>query len=257
MNFKWWPIRRIVQLSVITLIASPLFGLTVFSGNLSAGELFGIELADPLAFLQATLASHLFVPSFFAAALIIAALYLATGGRSFCGWVCPVNLLTEMSDKLRRRLGIGEITFSLNGTRWALAATIITTAVTGIPLFETMSPIGITTRAILFRSLMPLLLVGAILIIEVCVSRRIWCRSLCPAGGFYTLLGRISPVRVAFNTERCSGCGHCLNVCPVEEVLSFPLEREEQQVTAGDCTRCLACIDGCPSKALKVDLFYK
>ena len=104
MSFKWWPIRRTVQLLAIALIASPLFGLNIFHGNLAAGELFGIGLADPLAFMQATLASQVFVAEFLGAALIITAVYVVSGGRTFCGWVCPMYLLAELGEKLRRRL---------------------------------------------------------------------------------------------------------------------------------------------------------
>jgi ferredoxin-type protein NapH len=257
MSFKWWPIRRIVQLSIIALIASPLLGLNFFHGNLAAGELFGIGLADPLAFLQATLASHVFMLSFLDSAVMVAVFYFLVGGRTFCSWICPVYLLTEMGEKLRRRLGTGERTSALSGTRWSFAATAVVSLIAGIPLFEILSPIGITTRAVMFKAWLPLLLVLAILVVEVCVSRRIWCRSLCPAGGFYALLGRFSPVRISFSAERCTSCGKCSQVCPVDEVLTPSLIDNSPQVAYGDCTRCGDCIDICPTKALGVDIWYK
>ncbi len=257
MNFRWWPIRRAVQVLILALIASPLIGLTIFRGNLAAGELFGINLADPLAFIEATLASHVFVASFFGAALMVTALYFVTGGRTFCGWICPVYLATEMGEKLRRFLGTGERTFSLNGTRWSLALTITTAIVAGIPLFEVVSPINIISRSIMFKTWLPLMLVCAILIIEVFVARRIWCRSLCPAGGFYSLLAKYSPVRVGFVPHLCTHCGECIRVCPVEEVLAPALSDNRPQIESGDCTRCGDCIDICPTKALGVDIWYK
>ena len=257
MNFKWWPIRRTVQVAVIALIASPLFGFGIFRGNLAAGELFGINLADPLAFLQATMASHVFVASFLGAVLIITTIYFVSGGRSFCSWICPVYVLTEMGDKLRHRLGSGERSFTLNGTRWSFAATLVVSMLAGIPIFEILSPIGITSRAIMFKAWQPLLLVFAILVSEVCVARRVWCRSLCPAGGFYSLLGRFSPLRIGFTQHLCTHCGECSKVCPVEEVLTPSLEDNNQQVTSGDCTRCGDCVDICPTKALSVNIWYK
>ena len=257
MSFKWWPIRRAVQLSIVALIASPLLDLTFFRGNLASGELFTVGLADPLAFLQATVASHIFILSFFGSALMVAVFYFIIGGRTFCGWVCPVYLLTEMGEKLRRNIGTGERTFPLSGTRWTLGMTAAITAVTGNPFFEILSPIGITSRAIMFKNWLPLLLVVAILVVEVFIARRIWCRSLCPVGGFYSLLGRFSPFRVGYTQHLCTHCGECTRICPVEEVLAPSLTHNNLQVTGGDCTRCGDCIDICPTKALGVEIWYK
>lgn len=261
MNFRsvnrWWIPRRITQLSILGLIASPLLGMTFFRGNLAAAALFGVPLADPLAFLQALLGGKVFVLSYLGSALLVTTFYFILGGRSFCGWICPAGLISELGDKLRRRLGSGETTMSLAASRWSLGLVLLVVAVTGIPLFEVLSPIGIISRAIAFGSLMPLLLVAAILLVEITVSRRLWCRSLCPLGGFYSTLARFSPVRVEFIENRCTHCDDCLRICPVEEVLAPSLERGAQQVTAGDCNRCLACVDSCPAKALKISLFYR
>ena len=257
MSFKWIIARRAVQVLVLMLIASPLLGQSFFQGNLSSAVLFGIGLADPLAFLQATLAGRVFVASFLGSALLVSAFYLLVGGRTFCGWVCPVYLLTEIGDKLRRRLGTGNRLFALSGIRWSLAVTLGVSLATGLPAFEILSPIGITARAIMFKAWLPLLLLAAIVVVELLAAQRIWCRSLCPVGGFYSLLGRISPARVGFAQDRCTGCGDCSRVCPVEEVLAPSLADGARQVVSGDCTRCGECIDICPTRALNLDVWYK
>lgn len=254
---KWTIARRCTQLAVIALIASPLLGGTFFSGNLSAGALFGIQLADPLAFLQATLASRLFVPSFLGAALLVAVIYFVTGGRSFCGWVCPVYLITEMADRLRHRLGSGHRSLPLSGIRWMLAAALMISLATSLPVFEVLSPIGVVSRAIMFNAWQPLLLLLAIMAVELLVARRLWCRSLCPVGGFHSLFGRFSPVRVGFSRQLCTDCGECSRVCPVEEALEPALRGDARQIRSGDCTRCGACIDVCKPGALCANFWYR
>lgn len=257
MSFKAWIIaRRIVQLLMIALLASPLAGLAIFRGNLAAAELLGLPLADPLAFMQALLGGRVFVASYLISVLVVVGFYFILGGRSFCSWVCPVGLVTELGDKLRMKLGTGLMVLPLTTNRWTLCLVLLVTAATGIPLFELLSPIGIVSRAVVFASLLPLLLVAAILLIELLVARRIWCRSLCPLGGFYSLLAGASPLRIRFIAERCTHCNDCLKVCPTEEVLRPCLEHGQPQVSAGDCTRCMACLDTCPAKALKLSVGY-
>lgn len=257
MSSKWWIPRRTAQLFTLALIASPLLGMTFFRGNLAAADLFGLQLADPLAFLQALIGGRVLVLTYLVSALLVCAFYFLLGGRSFCGWICPVGLITELGDKLARRLGTDGKVLPLAASRWSLGLALLTVALTGIPLFEVVSPLGIVSRAVAFGSLLPLLALAAILLVETVVSRRIWCRSLCPLGGFYSLLARFSPVRIGFAKERCTHCDDCLRICPVPEVLAPSLESGLRQVTAGDCSRCLACLDSCAAKALRIDISYK
>lgn len=254
---KWTLARRGVQLAVIVLMASPLAGLRIFQGNLAAASLLGLRLSDPLAFLQVFLATGMVVPAFAGSALLVAGFYFLAGGRSFCAWVCPVYLVTELADKVRSRLGSGERSFALAGKGWLLALTLLVTLATGLPLFEILSPIGVFNRALLFGSWTALFLVAGILVVETMVARRLWCRSLCPLGGLYALLGRFSPVRVGFVRSRCNDCGDCTRACPVAEVLVPPLAGGAVLVSSGECTRCGRCVDVCAGRALTMTIGYK
>ncbi len=245
---RWSLARRGVQLVVAGLLVSPLLGLGFFQGNLAAASLFGLELSDPLATLQVFLLTGTLAAPFLGGMALVVLLYFATGGRSFCGWVCPVHLLTDLSDKLpgnRRR--------PRWGLSWKWAALGVTAALSlllAIPAFETVSPIGIATRALMFGPGPELALLALIVAAELLLVRRLWCRSLCPLGGLYAALGRVSPLKVGYCSDRCIHCDRCRQICFVPEVLDPPLSRGYRLVTSGECTRCGACVGACPTAAL-------
>ncbi len=50
-----------------------------------------------------------------------------------------------------------------------------------------------------------------------------------------------------FSTESCTGCGACVQLCPVNNIML----REGKPVWQGRCVHCMACICGCPQKAIE------
>lgn len=256
MSSRRWGIARIlVQTALLGVIASPLAGLSFFRGNLSAAEILGVPLADPLAAIQVVLSSGIAVPSFFLSAGGVTLFYWLVGGRTFCGWVCPVGLLTETAERWWRRFGTGS-RLPLSGKTAALLALLVIAPVSGVPLFEIVSPIGMVTRGILFSAWFSLLVPMGIIILESLFRERLWCRSFCPLGGWYALVGTTSPLSVFHHRDRCTWCDQCRTVCPVPEVLSPPLEQGERRVSSGECTRCGRCIDICPTDALSFGCGY-
>ncbi len=51
----------------------------------------------------------------------------------------------------------------------------------------------------------------------------------------------------AVNQERCSGCGKCLDVCPLEAIVI----RDGKAVITAECNDCGACPRVCPEGAIK------
>lgn len=249
---RWTIGRRTVQLAAIGLLLTPLWRPAYFSGNLAAASLFGLSLSDPLATLQILLLTGTLSGTLLAGTAIVVAVYALLGGRIFCGWVCPVHLLTDLVDLCpsTRRLP----RWRLSGKWTALAVVLLLSLAFGVPVFETFSPIGVAARALTFGAGPGLLILAAILLAETLLVRRLWCRSLCPLGGFYALSGRYGLLAVAIRPQRCTHCGRCQQVCFVPEVLEPVLTGSASRIHAGDCTRCGACIGDCPERALEFEL---
>ena len=114
--WRYLLLRRVVQLGVLLLFLGTvrrdwtLAGQPVLTGNLSGSELLGtIPLADPFAVLQIMLTWQLPHTEVLLGAAIILTLYALPGGRSWCAWVCPVNMVTDLAAWLRRKSGITDL----------------------------------------------------------------------------------------------------------------------------------------------------
>lgn len=47
----------------------------------------------------------------------------------------------------------------------------------------------------------------------------------------------------------CTGCGACVDTCPVEAI---SMENDKAVVDAGTCVDCGACVDECPVEAISM-----
>jgi len=103
-NYKYLILRRIVQISLLFLyFAGNAYGWKILQGTLSSSSLFGtIPLSDPYAILQMFSAGAVVGTNALIGAIIIILFYGIIGGRAFCSWVCPVNLITDLANYLRR-----------------------------------------------------------------------------------------------------------------------------------------------------------
>lgn len=273
---RWLTARRIVQTGVLIAFAAlvvasgwGLFGLIQggddpvptpsdmpLYGTLSSSHLLGLDLLDPYAVLQITAASKSFSFDWLLFALPILVLYAAVRGRAFCGWVCPVNLLLEGVDWLRGKLGlkVAERTVPRHAKLGIAIAVIVASAVTSVPVFEAFSPISAVNKGILLGSVAGLWVLVAIVVLELFWSHRVWCRALCPLGGFYEAVGRLGFLNVRIDPKACIHCNACKEACLADpEILDPILLEQAMYVSAGDCMVCGKCVDSCPAKALSIE----
>ena len=274
-GFPFTVVRHIVQVAILLLFLAPvllagwkLFGGTVggdnaiatpsdqfFFGSLSSSSVFGITLLDPFAMLQVVLASKSFSLDLLIGVIPMLVIYGLIRGRVFCGWTCPVNLVLEILDWVRKKLHITvEETVLPRRTKvYVAVGVLVLSLILSIPVFEALSPISFINKGIVFGSVVGGVTLLAIVLVELFWGHRVWCRSICPLGGFYEIVGKVGLVNVHIDHEACIGCNKCKKSCLCDpEILDAAVAGDDTIVRPGDCMLCGKCVEACPTKALSI-----
>jgi ferredoxin-type protein NapH len=251
--------RRVTQITLLFLyFGANAWGWSILDGNLSSSKIVGIiPMSDPFAVLQMIVAGAVIAVDIIIGALIVLGIYMIVGGRVFCSWVCPVNIITDMASYLRRKLKIDNVEKPYKMSRrvrfWAIAITLILSSIMGLSAFEFISPVSMVHRGIIFGLGFGWATIMIIFLFDLFILKNGWCGHVCPLGGFYSLVGKYSLVRVDHNEEQCTLCMECKVVCPEIQVLHM-IGKSSEQVLSGDCTNCGRCIEVCNDDALNFSI---
>ena len=250
---RWLLLRRLSQLSVMALfMAGPWLGLWLIKGNLNHSRTLDVlPMTDPLVLIQSLAAGHAVERNALLGLAVVLLFYLIIGGRAYCSWVCPVNVVTDAAAWLRRRIGIrGSAHISRSARYWILGMTLALAAITGSIAWEMINPVSMLHRGLIFGMGAGWMVILAVLLFDLFVMSRGWCGHLCPVGACFSLIGRWSLLRVsAERRDSCNNCMDCFAVCPEPQVLRSPLKGAAKGagpvVMSPNCTNCGRCIDIC------------
>ena len=258
-KYRFLIARRITQISVMILyVIANVYGINFLTGNLSSSLLLNtVPLSDPYAVLQMAVAGAIISVDILLGAFIISIFYLIVGGRAFCSWVCPVNMITDLANYLRRKFGFNQIQKKQPASRniryWVIAISFVISFFMGIAAFELISPISMIHRGIIFGLGFGWATIVIIFLFDLFVLKNGWCGHICPLGGFYSLVGRFSLIRVHHNADNCTACMKCKEVCPENQVLHM-ITKTSIPVLSGECTNCGRCVEVCDDDALNFSI---
>jgi len=255
-NIKYLLLRRVTQIGILFLyFVANAYGLNILAGTFGSSLLFEtVPLADPYTTLQVLATGFVLGADVLIGAAIITLFYFVVGGRAFCSWVCPINMVTDLANWLRRKLQLDkeEVNYKFikrSARYWIMVLGLIVSAVVGIAAFEVLSPITIMQRGIIFGFGAGASVIVAIFLFDLFGVKNGWCGHLCPLGATYSLIGKASLIRVDHDHEACTACMKCKVVCPENHVLHM-INKKSIMVTDGECTNCGRCIDVCDDNAL-------
>jgi len=77
------------------------------------------------------------------------------------------------------------------------------------------------------------------------ISRRFWCRNLCPLGALLGLLSKFSPFQRVVDEHACTSCSVCQETCKMDAIEDDYISTEKSE-----CILCLDCREDCPPDAI-------
>lgn len=256
---KYLILRRVTQIALMVLyFGANAWGWNVIIGNLSSSNILGfIPMSDPYAVMQMFSAGAILATDIIIGAIIVVLFYATVGGRAFCSWVCPVNIISDSANYLRAKLGFNQVQkrqpASRNIRYWVLALSLILSFLLGVAAFEFISPVSMVHRGIIFGMGFGWAAIVVIFLFDLFVLKNGWCGHICPIGGFYSAISKFSLIRVKHQEEKCTLCMKCKEVCPENQVL-FMVGKSSEQVLMGECTNCARCIEVCDDDALNFSI---
>ena len=239
-----------------------------FRGNTWSIEFFGVSITDPLGAVESLFSGQALLSKILTGITIpvIATVLL---GRVFCSWICPAGFLFDLADKLRgvlSRLGF----FMKNIKFWRgpkyvfLFVGLAMSTLLAVPLLGFLYPPALIAREVhsgvynfierIDQETHYLGLISwsgasffllALVLVEIFMSKRLWCRYLCPGGALYGLLGYKRVLRVQRNATPCNHCADCVVACPMG---LNPM----QDKMGIECDNCLVCMTNCSKGALSL-----
>ena len=60
-------------------------------------------------------------------------------------------------------------------------------------------------------------------------------------------------VKIIVDNDKCTGCGTCVDVCPVGVYELDTEAGKTKRVAEEECIECEACVDQCPEQAIKIE----
>lgn len=216
-------------------------------------DVHGFKISDPLAGLESTALTLSFYGPLLLS-IIIPLLLTFFFGRIFCGWICPMHLILEINDWLRKLLqktgyNTRDIPFNRNSKYFVLIGGVLLAAIVGMPLLSLIYPPAVIGREIIYKVYRGwwgtgIMILASISFFELILSRRWWCRSICPGGAIYCAVSKKKSLFIERNNETCTSCGKCDPVCPYD---LKPMSKS----LGGECDHCGLCIAACKPKSLK------
>lgn len=186
-------------------------------------------------------------------------------GRIYCSSVCPLGTIMDAASCIGRRTARRRRYFHYRHPNSRMRAIFLIIMgggiVIGNTIIVTLLDPFFDFNAIIEGAVMPACTLGAaatgaatavegviiLLIVAISAGRdgRLLCNTVCPVGNALGLISRHSIMRMDINTDLCTGCLKCVEVCK-----SSCIDPSSHTIDSSRCVMCMNCAAACPNKAI-------
>ncbi len=153
-------------------------------------------------------------------------------GRIYCGYICPINTLTEATQKISKKNKI-------KIPKWIKHPTVRYIA------------LGLLMAIMIFAmksgKKLPLLpiLTGIGVLLSLIFEEALWHRYLCPYGTLQSIFAKKTKKAYEVDSKKCISCGKCAKVCPDDAISG-----KVALIDKSECLLCGRCAEVCPVDAI-------
>ena len=174
------------------------------------------------------------------------------GKKLICGWACPFGALQELlyDNCLTRKISHFKVPFIISNTIRSLLFITMIVLLFGIiggkkgyVIYHYVNPFNLFNfdfdRLSIIVTLVGVFIAGLFIY-------RPFCQFICPFGLISWLAERLSIFHVKIDHSKCTKCGVCIDVCPLDAAKGFV----EKKRMPADCFSCARCLNVCPVDAI-------
>ena len=174
------------------------------------------------------------------------------GNKIICGWACPFGALQELiySIPILQKIKKKKLPFVFTNTIRAglfIAMFLLLFGIIGgrkgFVIYHYINPFNLFD---LHFETVSILLIVIIALLVSFIAYRPFCQLICPFGLISWIAERFSIFRVQIDKEKCTQCGACIKVCPLEAAEG----RVNGKKMPADCFSCARCLNVCPVDAI-------
>lgn len=182
-------------------------------------------------------------------------------GRLYCSTVCPAGTVFDIVARLNRLTARRRLRYHygyhrpLSKTRYSFLAFILLCAVLGLTaVIAIFDPFSSWSRMVVAVCRPAAVSVGGFIVaaatavvwVSFSLRRgRLLCNTVCPVGTLLGVCSKASLFHPDINTDLCTNCGACSDVCKSECIDIF-----SHTIDPTRCVVCFDCMDVCPNGAL-------